>query len=188
MPKATGLLDRNAIRDGEIITEHLAADAVTAAKLADNAVVAANIANSTITLAKLGGNIIKEDTITLTNAEFLNLRATPKTLVAAGGAGTIHICVGALLSSLASGGAYTETADNLAVKYTNGSGATASGTIETTGVIDGTSQAYSYAPGAAVIPVANAALVLHNTGDGEFGGGNAANVMTLRIRYYTLTL
>lgn len=188
MPKATGMIGRNEIRDGEIITEHLAADAVTAAKLADNAVVAANIANSTITLAKLGGNLIKEDTITITNAEFLALRATPKTLVAAGGAGTIHICVGALLESLASGGAYSETTDNLAVKYTNGSGQTASGAIETTGVIDSTSQTYSYAPATTCAPAANAALVLHNIGDGEFGGGNAANVMKLRIRYYTLTL
>lgn len=208
MPKATGYLGRNDIRNGEIITEHIADGAITAAKIADGAIVAteiadnaitttkildsnvttAKIANSAVTLAKLNGNIIKEDNIALTNAEFLNLRATPKTLVAAGGAGTMHIVIGALLESLASGGAYTESADNLAVKYTDGSGASASGTIETTGVIDSTSQTYSYAPGAAVVPVVNAALVLHNTGDGEFGGGDAANVMRLKIRYYTLTL
>lgn len=127
-------------------------------------------------------------TVSITNAEMLALRATPKQLVAAPGAGFMLVFEHIVFSSLASGGAYTETTDNLAVKYTNGSGATASGTIETTGVIDSTSQTYSFAPSVACLPVANAALVLHNIGDGEFGGGNAANTMRAIVTYRTVTL
>lgn len=146
------------------------------------------IGGGKISLSMLQNQVLQQITVPITNAEFLNLRAAPKTLVAAPAAGSVHQLVSATLSSLASGGAYTETADNLAVRYTDGLGAIASGDIETTGVIDSTAQKYSFAGPAACLPVPAAALVLHNTGDGEFGGGNAANTMKLQVYYRTVVL
>lgn len=130
--------------------------------------------------------------VTLTSAQVKALRATPATLVAAPGAGKSLMLVGALLK-LNYGGtnAFTESADNLAIKYTDGSGAAVSQTIESGSFITATADTYSNALPkidviAAATGVENQALVLHNTGDGEIAG-NAANDNTLSIRvYYTV--
>lgn len=109
--------------------------------------------------------------VSISIAEMLALRATPKTLVAAPGAGKVLEFLGALLI-YDYAAAYTEDADNLAVKYTNGSGAIVSTTLETTGLLDATAdQIRTFKPIVTdLTPVANAALVLHNTGGEEFGG------------------
>lgn len=125
--------------------------------------------------------------VSLTNAEVLALRAAPKTLVAAPGAGYVNDFLGiALFFDYA--GAYTETADNLAVRWGDGSGTQVSETIEMTGFIDATADTLTRAGPAATYSAAktaadNKALVLHNIGDGEFGGGNAANVIRARVAY-----
>ncbi len=126
--------------------------------------------------------------VTLTNANMLALRATPITLVAAPGANKRIQYLGATLNLDASAGAYTETADNMAVKFTNGSGVAVSATIEATGFVDQAAKMHSQS-----IPVVDAivaeagcvnqALVLHNTGDGEYGGGNAANSLVVNVTY-----
>jgi hypothetical protein len=114
-------------------------------------------------------------TVTLTNAQVLALRATPITLVAAPGAGKANIFERVQIEFDRTG-AYTESADNMAVKYTDGSGVAVSDTIESTGFADASADAVITAgPAASPLVTTNAALVLHNTGDGEFGGGNAAN-------------
>lgn len=128
--------------------------------------------------------------VSLTNAEVLALRATPKELVAAPGAGRILEFLSAVLIFDYTA-AYTETADNLAIKYTDGSGTAASETIEMTGFIDATADTLTFAvpDGGAATPIVaktgceDKALVLHNTGDGEFGGGNAANVLRVKVAY-----
>lgn len=125
--------------------------------------------------------------VSITNAEMLALRATPKTLVAAPGAGKVLEFVSAVLFFDYTG-AYTETADNLAVKYTDGSGAAVSETIETTGFLDATADTMTTARAKVDAIVAksgseNKALVLHNIGDGEFGGGNAANQIRVKVLY-----
>lgn len=136
------------------------------------------------TVTSTATNAIQSAAVTLTNAEFLAVRATPKQLVAAPGAGFALIFVGGHIT-ITYTAAYTETADNLAVRYTNGSGVQVS-TIETTGFVDATANSVMtmapIAPTTAPVAV-NAALVLHNTGDGEFGGGNAANVITVTTFY-----
>ena len=117
--------------------------------------------------------------IALTNAEILALRATPKTLLAAPGAGfRWQFLDGTINLNLTA--AYTESADNFAVKYVNGSGVAVSETVETTGVVDQTGKIHTNIFGkkdviATEAQATNQALVLHNTGDGELGGGNAAN-------------
>jgi len=133
--------------------------------------------------------------VTLSNSEIKNARATPVELVAAQGAGNAIMFFGAQLK-LNYGGtnAFTETADNFAIKYTNGSGVAVSQTIENTGFIDQTADTLTNAlPAVDAIVVAtgaeNQALVIHNTGDGEIAG-NAGNdnTITLRIFYQVVAL
>jgi hypothetical protein len=126
-------------------------------------------------------------TVSITNTEFLALRATPKEIVAAPGAGNIieFIAAEILIDYTA---AYTETDDNLAFKYENGSGQAASETVECTGFVDATADSIMPAkPVTSAVILASAgvnkALVLHNTGNGEFGAGNAANVIRVKIAY-----
>ena len=115
--------------------------------------------------------IVNYAEVTVSTAEMLAVRATPKTLVAAPGAGKVLEFVGAMfIYDYAA--AYTESSDNLVIRYTDGSGAIASTTLETTGLLDATSdQIRTFKPITTdLTPVANSPLVLHNTGDGEFGG------------------
>lgn len=161
------------IGDGSIVARMIDALAVTTAKLAANAVTSAKLDVSTIQYAE----------VALTNAQVLALRATPIALVAAPGAGKVIEFVSAefIFDYTA---AYTEDADNLAVKYTDGSGAKASADLETTGFLDATSdQLRNLIAIGGVVQVANAALVLHNLGGEEFGGGNAANALRVKVAY-----
>lgn len=137
--------------------------------------------------SEIDATLIQYATVTITNAEMLALRATPKTLVAAPGAGYMLEFISAeLLFDYT--GAYTESDDNMAVRYTDGSGAIVSQAIESTGFVDATADTITNALPKIDAIVAksgseNKALVLHNTGDGEFGGGNAANVVRVKIAY-----
>lgn len=140
-----------------------------------------------------GGNLIT-DKVTLTNAEIKALRATPKSLVAAPGAGYVLQFVSAVLKLKAGTNVLTESADNLAIKYTNGSGVAVSETIEATGFIDQSAdtQTQTNAIKDAIVASASAenkALVLHNTGDGEYAGNAAADAtMNVYITYRIVTV
>lgn len=119
---------------------------------------------------------------TLTNAQVLALRATPIALVPAPGANKVNEFISAMIVASQAAGAWTETADNLAIRQTNGTGLIVSDAIETTGLFAASIKATRAR--AAIDPIGllkNSALVLHNTGDGEFGGGNAANTMLVRV-------
>lgn len=109
--------------------------------------------------------------VAITAAEMLALRATPKELVAAPGAGYALEFVSAVFIYDYTA-AFTESADNIDVKYTNGSGTIVSLELETTGLLDATADKISVLSPLATDPLltANAALVLHNSGNGEFGG------------------
>jgi hypothetical protein len=109
--------------------------------------------------------------VAITAAQMKALRATPKPLVAAPGTGYVLEFISALFIYDYTA-AFTESADDIAVKYTDGSGATASTTLDATGLLDATSDQIRTlkAISTDITPVANAALVLHNTGDGEWGG------------------
>lgn len=127
--------------------------------------------------------------VALTNAQIKALRATPATLVAAPGAGKYLEFVSAVLFLNYGSNALTESADNLAVRYNNGSGTIVSQAIECTGFIDQTADTSTNALPkidaiASKAASENQALVLHNTGDGEFGGNAAADtVMRVKIAY-----
>lgn len=110
-----------------------------------------------------GGPVLQQADVVLSSAELLDLFATPKSLVAAQGAGTIVEFVSALLAYEYNSIVYTiGTAGNLQVQYTDGSGAAASSTRAATGFIDQASDQLSLLDkvSTTVVPVVNAALVL----------------------------
>src|SRR5262245_11370559 len=116
---------------------------------------------------------IKQNKVTLTNAQIKHIRATPITLVAAPGSLRWLEFLGAELLLDAGTNVLSESADNLAVRYTNGSGVVVSETIECTGFIDASVDTMTRAipvkdPIVAKSACVNKALVLHNTGDGEY--------------------
>lgn len=125
--------------------------------------------------------------VSITAAQIKAIRATPITLVAAPAAGKALRFLGAeLILDYGGSNVFTESTNNLAIRYTNGSGVIVSGTIETTGFID---QSADTATGA--IPVIDGivakagveaqALVLHNTSGAEIAG-NAANDNVVRVK------
>jgi len=135
-----------------------------------------------VTAPKLAANVRQRAVVQLTNAQVLALRATPITLVAAGGANTAILVEEVYLVADAAAGAYTESADNLAVEYADGTDIL---TIETTGWVDQAAVGARRARPAIALdtPVANSAVRLFNNGDGEFGGGNAANTLSVEVIY-----
>lgn len=123
--------------------------------------------------------------VNLTNAEIKALRATPKTLVASPKEGRLNFVGARLVLKYGGTNVFTETADNLAIRYTDGSGAKVSDDIECTGFIDqsANTETNARAKADAIVASENAigkALVLHNIGDGEFGG-NAGNDNTMEV-------
>lgn len=120
--------------------------------------------------------------VAITSPQALALRATPKELVAAPGAGKIAEFVGMLLIHDAAT-AYVESSANLAVRYENTTGAKVSDDIEMTGFIDQTADTMTTARPKADAIVAktgceNKALVLHQLGAGEWTTGTG----TLRAK------
>lgn len=137
--------------------------------------------------AALSPTLIQYAQTTLTNTNMLALRATPITVVSAPGTGKILEFISACLI-FDYVGAYTETADNMAIRYDTTTGVIVSDAIEATGFVDATADTITFARKAvdgivAATAGVNKALVLHNTGDGEYGGGNAANAVRIKVSY-----
>ena len=144
-------------------------------------------AANTIDSTDLDTSILQYAAVSMTSAEVKALRATPKTLVAAPGAGKVIEYISAVLI-LDYGGTngWTESTNNLAIKYGDGSGTAVTGTIEMTNFIDQTADTmttsiYKIDTIAAKTACENKALVLHNTSGAEIGG-NAANNNVLRAK------
>jgi len=148
-----------------------------------NVILSETILTNQATQLSTGINVTS---VNLTSAEVKALRATPKALIAAPGAGKI-VVVESVTLQLNYGGtnAFTESADNLVVQY-NDSGADITAAIETTGFIDQTADMVAIVYPATIAAMAaatvgvNEAVELFNTGDGEIAG-NAANNNTLNV-------
>jgi len=126
--------------------------------------------------------------VTLTNAQVLTLRATPVTIVAAPLASKAIVFIGAAITVDGTAGAFTESTANLGFKMVDGSGVQVATTVESTGFMDQAGIMHTRAtpkldPIMTAAQVAGKALVLHNLGGGEFGGGNAANTMKVTVYY-----
>jgi hypothetical protein len=136
---------------------------------------------------EIDNTLLMTATVEISNAELDAIRATPKQLVAAPGAGQLIEFVSAMLILDYDTAAFTETADNLAIEYDGGSAVAASETIECTGFIDQSADMITRAipvkdPIDAAADIVNKNLVLQNIGDGEFGGGGGTT-MTVIITY-----
>ena len=131
---------------------------------------------------------LKTATVTVSSAELLALNATPKTLIAAPASGKALILVGAELWLDFATTAYNGIAawEDLTVRYTNASGTTLA-TVETTGFLDATADAFRYVTPAAgtLTPVAAAPLILHLSA-GEIATGDSP--LKVRVTYRELTL
>jgi hypothetical protein len=105
----------------------------------------------------------KAERVTITSAQLLALNATPITLVSAPGSGKALEFVSAVVYKPA-GTAYAGIAggEDLAIKYTDGSGAQVNTSLETTSFLDQTTAQLRITRPIVteVVPVANAALVL----------------------------
>ena len=166
---------------GDVTNDNAGVTAIGAGKVA-TAMHAANAVDT----AALAKTTIQYASVSLTNAQIKALRATPISMVAAQGAGTAIEFVSAVLILDVGANVLSETADNLQFKYINGTGVAVSQTVETTGFIDQTGDIATNAlPKIDVIATKaqceNVAIVLHNTGDGEFAD-NAANDTLMRVK------
>lgn len=114
-----------------IDTANIVDDAVTADKLAADAVVTASIVDNNVTSAKVSPLLIKYASVAVTAAQFNGMYASPKLLVAAGGANTLLVLHKMQLlltygsAAYAAGGAVSVQYDSTA----NGAGVIASTTI-----------------------------------------------------------
>lgn len=128
-----------------------------------------------------GGGLLYKDT-QLTHAQIGALRATPITVVPSPGAGYALMPYSIHLAFDVTTTAYSESADNIALEYAGGADCLV---IETTGFLDQTSDQFRFQSMAEAVftPVAAEALQLFNNGDGEFGSGNAANTLSVRVYY-----
>lgn len=152
-----------------------------AVSIAGNATVGGALAvTGEVTASNLNTHTVS---VVLTAAQVKALRATPVTLVAAGGAHVINQMVDAVFALNYGSEIFSETADNLVIEYADGRDITAA--IETTGFIDQNVDQVAMIT-AADIPTMtaaaaeNKAIRLFNTGDGEIGG-NASNDSTLTV-------
>ncbi len=139
-------------------------------------------------LTLVDGDEVRTVEATITSAQLLALNATPQTIVPAPGAAYALIFMGAIAYLPYNSAAYAGIAagEDLSIKYTNGSGLEV-GQCETTGFLDATSnqlrwiRAHAAASGDdAIVPVPNAALVLHLL-VGEIITGNSP--LKLRVYY-----
>ena len=118
----------------------------------------------------------------LTNSQVLAFRATPIAVVPAPGANLANIFIGAMIVSDDTAGAWTESSDNLKFDYADG--VVLTGIITGSNLVGGGVQTlYRTATTGAVDPDVNATIRIINTGNDEWGGGNSANTMSIRVWY-----
>lgn len=184
------------IAAGAVTASELASDAVTSVKILNGAVGTSKVAPGAIDHSVLSEKVENSVTVTVPTAEVLALNATPKQLVAAPGAGKAIIVTGVQFMLNYNSAAYNGIAagEDLAVRYTNGSG-TIVAHCEATGFLDAVADAYRFSFAAnnasgsisEVTPVANAAIVLHML-TGEIATGNSDLIVKVFYRIITLDL
>lgn len=131
-------------------------------------------------------------TVVITAAEMLALAASPKTLVAAPGAGLYLRLVKSDFTLNYNTTAYTITnaGDDLAIRYTDGAGAIASETLQAQGFLDETEDAFLFGQaigeiGGEMSDLLNQPLVLDNIGAAEYTNGDSPVYAT--IEYLVVT-
>lgn len=142
---------------------------------------AVTIANNAITSAKMAATMLKYVAVSVSAADFNGMYATPKLLVAAGGANTLHV-FGQLQLAMTYGAANFAAGGVVAVQYdstANGAGVIASTTLAAATFQAAASTTFTFNPGVVALPFSttvNKGLYLSNitgaftTGDSTFVG------------------
>ncbi len=134
---------------------------------------------------KIAGKIY-ERTVEISSEEIKKLRASPKVLVPALGAGRLIEFISAVLRIDSTDTVYTESTDNLVIEYSSNDDLT--GAIETTGFIDQTTNEIrrvvtDWTTGDLEVQI-NKAVQLFNTGDGEYAAGTGVMTVTTLYRIH----
>jgi len=136
-----------------------------------------------VVVGQINEDIVQQARVTITSAQLLALNTTPKTLVAAPGAGK-YIVIDEITAFNNYGTAAYAFAAAMTINYTNGSGDKACTDIAEVAFCEASADALATTHGIDCIPVANAAVVATvatsdpTTGDGTFD---------LDIKYRILT-
>lgn len=180
---AAGAVGTSELADDSVTAAKIAADAVGTSEIAAGAVGASELASNAVTMAKLDVSVMAESDVTIAAAAVLTLFDTPVQLVAAPGAGSVIEPISYQFFLDYGTVAYTVGAgDDLQVKYANAAGAAASQTLETTGFLTATADAYRFLwPANSTTPQDNQPLVLHCLNANPGGGGNSP--VKVRTRY-----
>ena len=157
--------------------------------LASGGVTPLNLDGGDLTCDQIISNDLTVATVTIATGDVLQLATTPYQLIAAPGAGKFLEFVSAQLILDYNSVPYTESGDNMAIRYTNGSGVIVSQAIESTGFIDQAADTITNAlPKIDAIVAAsgavNQALVLDNTG-ADFAAGNSPLIVKIAYRIHT---
>lgn len=102
------------------------------------AVTSTDINDGTVASADVAASLIQIVSVDINIAEVKTLFSAPKTLLAAPGTHNYYEFLGATVIYESNSAAYETIGNNMTVKYTNGSGAAASGTLTGTGFLDQT--------------------------------------------------
>lgn len=155
------------------------------ATVADGEIVEVKIPSPVYAFPVIGDIEATTVKVSIAVAAIKTLRATPVELVAAQGADTLIQFVSAVLVLTAGSEVLSESADNLAIEYDDGSAAPVTGAIEMTGFIDQAADTMTNAIASAdaidaLADVVNKNIAILNTGDGEFAG-NASDDAALDV-------
>ncbi|HEX8184409.1 MAG TPA: hypothetical protein VF747_06650 [Blastocatellia bacterium] len=141
--------------------------------------------SAAIASGKLAEDVARTASVTIPTAQVLTLNATPRTLVAAPGAGKITLIDEITCKLVFNSVAYTGS-NALEFRYTNGSGAKVTADISSSFLNSASGTNYSSVKGVttALTPVANAAVVVF-VPTADPGAGNSDLVFTIKYRIIT---
>jgi len=181
----TNLVATAAGTNGQVLVGSTGADPAFATISSANSSIASILGAGTLSL-DVDPSYLQVDTVTIATGDVLTLATTPVELVAAPAAGSFIQFVGAAFILDYNSIAYTESGDNLGIKYTDAAGVQVSSTIEMTGFIDQSADMMTSAiPAADAIVAASAAnakaLVLDNLGS-NFAAGNSPLIVKIAYR------
>ena len=166
---------------------------VSLSDMNSNSVNSSKIVDDTIVSADMSSSVLKVETVTVTGPNILTLYSSPKQLVAAPGTHNVIEFLGAMVFYDYAGAAYGDAAQNMTVKYTNGSGTAVSGTLSGTGFLTATSDRTAKLLPVAVAATASAGVenqplvFVMDTQDCNDGVGSAAaGILRVKIAYRIL--
>lgn len=177
--------------NGQILVGSTGADPVFATAASANSSIAYTLGAGTLNL-DVDESYLQTASVTIATGDVLTLATTPVELVAAPGAGKYIEFLSAQFILDYNSVAYTESGDNLGIKYTDASGVQVSSSVECTGFIDQSADTITSAipVGDAIVAASgavNQALVLDNLGS-NFGAGNSPLIVKVSYRVITTGL